>query len=183
MASSSKLLALTLTSSFLRSSLLPAPSRRLPTGPLLSLRFCSAAGDVADAPAAAAAPDHPWPEWGDFLEKLRAKGYFEQPTLASRADAAEGEVAATAAAAAAAGEDPGASADNYPSKDLNRLKNACLKFGRERFDLLRLFAREMDALQFIIASVLCMNWALISLILCLVGEVFALVTHLKLLRK
>lgn len=142
MASSSKLLALTLTSSFLRSSLLPAPSRRLPTGPLLSLRFCSAAGDVADAPAAAAAPDHPWPEWGDFLEKLRAKGYFEQPTLASRADAAEGEVAATAAAAAAAGEDPGASADNYPSKDLNRLKNACLKFGRERFDLLSVLPKQ-----------------------------------------
>uniref|UniRef100_A0A0E0KI26 RanBP2-type domain-containing protein n=1 Tax=Oryza punctata TaxID=4537 RepID=A0A0E0KI26_ORYPU len=136
MASSSKLLALTLTSSFLRSSLLPAPSRRLPTAPLLSLRFCSAAADVADAPpaaAAAATADHPWPEWGDFLGKLRAKGFFEQPTLASRADAAEGEAAA---------EDPMASADTYPSKDLNRLKNACLKFGRERFDLLSLLPKQ-----------------------------------------
>uniref|UniRef100_J3LS25 RanBP2-type domain-containing protein n=1 Tax=Oryza brachyantha TaxID=4533 RepID=J3LS25_ORYBR len=76
---------------------------------------------------------HPWPEWRDFLEKLRAKGYFEQPTLASRADAAEGDVAA---AAAAAEEEPVASANTYPFKDLNRVKNACLKFGRERFDIL-----------------------------------------------
>ncbi|KAF0910220.1 hypothetical protein E2562_001416 [Oryza meyeriana var. granulata] len=139
MASSSKLLALTLTSSFLRSyrlasssSLLPAPSRRLP-GPLLSLRFYSAAVDVTDAPSADAAAGHPWPEWDDFLEKLRAKGYFEQPIPSSRVDAAEGEAASTAAPAA---EDPVASPQTYPFKDLNRVKNACLKFGRERFDLL-----------------------------------------------
>ncbi|KAL5210933.1 hypothetical protein ABZP36_006556 [Zizania latifolia] len=124
MVSSSKVLALTLTSSFLRSyrlaasSLLPVPSHRL-QGPL---RFCSAAVDVADDPAAAAAAaGHPWPEWGDFLEKLRAKGYFEQPTPASRVDAAEG----------AAGEGEATAAE-----DLGRVKNACLKFRRARFDLL-----------------------------------------------
>uniref|UniRef100_A0A0D9VY18 RanBP2-type domain-containing protein n=1 Tax=Leersia perrieri TaxID=77586 RepID=A0A0D9VY18_9ORYZ len=141
MASSSKLLALTFTSSLLRchrlapssSSLLPAPPRRLP-GPFLSLRFCSSAVDVADAPASAAtteAPGYPWPEWSDFLDKLRAKGYFEQPTPAPRPDSAGGE-----AATAAAEEPVVAEAGNYPFKDLNRVKNACLKFGRDRFDIL-----------------------------------------------
>ncbi|KAG8097926.1 hypothetical protein GUJ93_ZPchr0013g34480 [Zizania palustris] len=131
---SSKVLALTLTSSFLRSSrlagssLLPVPFRRLQGAPL---RSCSAAVDVADDPAAAAG--HPWPEWGDFLEKLRAKGYFKQPTPASRVDAAEGAAGEREATAA---EDAVASADSYPCRDLDRVKNACLKFGRARFDLL-----------------------------------------------
>ncbi|KAL6637701.1 hypothetical protein ACP70R_025273 [Stipagrostis hirtigluma subsp. patula] len=144
-ASSSKLLALTLSSSFLRScrlasaSLLPAPSRRLP-GPLFSLRFCSAAVDpsavdVPDSAAAALSSGHPWPEWGDFLEMLRAKGYFERAGPASGMSAGEG--AAGDEEAAAAAEKAVASADTYPSRDLNRVKNACLKFARERFDLLR----------------------------------------------
>ena len=155
---SSKLLTTAVSSSIRRfyrlasSPLLPPPaSRRLP-GPLLSARFCYAA-DAATAPvdaaysalaaATAAAPapvdaassavaavseGHPWPEWADFLEKLRAKGYFVRPPLASGAPVGE-EVAADAVGKPA-----------YPFRDQNRVKNACLKFARERFDLLRFAA-------------------------------------------
>jgi hypothetical protein len=88
---------------------------------------------------------HPWPEWGEFLDKLRAKGYFEQ-VLASGVSAGEGATGDGEAAAAAAAADDGvviaaesavASKDTYPFKDLNRVKNACLKFARDRYDLLR----------------------------------------------
>lgn len=158
---SSKLLTTSLSSSIRRfyrlasSPLLPPPtSRRLPV-PFLSARFCSAAAATASAPApvdaaysafavaTAAAPapvdaacsavaavsaGHPWPEWADFLEKLRAKGYFVRPPLASGAPVGE-EVAADAVGK-----------PDYPFRDQNRVKNACLKFARERFDLLRFAA-------------------------------------------
>lgn len=156
---SSKLLTTALSSSIRRfyrlasSPLLPPPaSRRLPV-PFLSARFCSAAAAAATASApapvdaaysafaaaTAAAPapvdaacsavaavsaGHPWPEWADFLEKLRAKGYFVRPPLASGAPVGE-EVAADAVGK-----------PDYPFRDQNRVKNACLKFARERFDLL-----------------------------------------------
>lgn len=70
---------------------------------------------------------HPWPEWDKFLDKLRTKGYFERPSLAT--GAADGK--------AAAAENAVGSADTYSFKDQNRVKNACLKFARERFDLLK----------------------------------------------
>lgn len=161
-ASSSRLLKLTLSSCFLRScrlassSLLPTASRGHP-GPLHSLRFCSAvpaAADVAADPAeAAVSAGHPWPEWGDFLDKLRAKGYFEQGLPSSGVSSGEvtagGEDAAVAAASenaapvasdntvAAVADIAVASEDIYRFRDENKVKNACLKFARDRFDLLR----------------------------------------------
>nr|CAB3493522.1 unnamed protein product [Digitaria exilis] len=150
MASSSKLLDLTLSSSFLRSCrlastyLLPTTSRRHP-GLLFSTRFCSAApaaSDVATDPAVAAVSDgHPWPEWRQFLKKLRDKGYFEQVmTPSSGVSAGEGAAgdgeAAAGNAVAAAADSAVASKDTYPFRDLNTVKNACIKFARDRFDLL-----------------------------------------------
>nr|CAD1837433.1 unnamed protein product [Ananas comosus var. bracteatus] len=83
------------------------------SAPLLHLHppllHSSAAADAADGPAAAA--EHPWPEWERFLQKLRSKGYFN-----------DGPGPAAAAAEAWA--------------ETNRAKNACLKFARERFDIL-----------------------------------------------
>ncbi|RLN18769.1 zinc finger protein VAR3, chloroplastic [Panicum miliaceum] len=146
MASSSKLLSRTPSSSFLRScrltstSLLPTASRRHP-GPFLSLRFCSAAPaavDVAADPAVASvSAGHPWPEWGEFLDKLRAKGYFKQVVPASGVSAGEG--AAGGGEATASDNAAAAAADNvatYPFREQNRVKNACLIFARERYDLL-----------------------------------------------
>jgi hypothetical protein len=142
MAFSSKLLVRTLRSSLFSSgrltysSLLSTASGRLP-GPLLSLRFCSAAAATADVGAAdtaiaAVSASHPWPEWGEFLDKLRAKGYFERPALASGPSDGEGAADATVEAAA---DNAVASADTYPFKDQNNVKNACLKFARQRYDL------------------------------------------------
>lgn len=159
-ACSSRLLYLTLSSSFLRScrlassSLLPTASRCHP-GSLHSLRFCSAVPefvDVAADPAeAAVSSGHPWPEWGNFLDKLRAKGYFEQglPSSVSSGEGAAGDgdpaTASENAATAASGntvvdaEDSAVTSEDiyHFLKDENRVKNACLKFGRDRFDLLR----------------------------------------------
>ncbi|XP_066328832.1 uncharacterized protein [Miscanthus floridulus] len=160
-ASSSRLLKLTLSSYFLRSCrlassyLLPTASRCHP-GPLHSLRFCSAVPAVVDVAAdpaeAAVSAGHPWPEWGDFLDKLRAKGYFEQGVPSSSVSSGEGAAGDGDAAVAAASENAAASAsgntvvsvadsavasvDIYPFWDENRVKNACLKFARDRFDLL-----------------------------------------------
>ncbi|GJM96361.1 hypothetical protein PR202_ga13188 [Eleusine coracana subsp. coracana] len=145
MAFSSKLLTLTLSSSLLRycrpasPSVLSNPSRSL-TGPLLSQRFCSAAAAAVDVPETAVSvvsSKHPWPEWDEFLDKLRAKGYFERPAPATGASTGEG--AADGEVVAAAAENAVASVDTYPFKDLNRVKNACLKFARERYDLLKIF--------------------------------------------
>jgi len=161
-ASSSRLLKLTLSSYFLRScrlassSLLPTASRCHP-GPLHSLRFCSAVPAVVDVAAdpaeAVVSAGHPWPEWGDFLDKLRAKGYFEQGRPSSGVSSGEGTAGDGDAAVAAASENAAAAAsgnmvaaaadsavgseDIYPFRDENRVKNACLKFARDRYDLLR----------------------------------------------
>ena len=141
---SSKLLTTAMSASFRRlyrvasSPLLPPIPRRLPA-PFLSARFCSAAAtatkpapealDVAYSAVAAVSAGHPWPEWGYFLEKLRTRGYFERP-LPPGSDVAK--------SAAGDGE---TTADPYVLRDQNRVKNACLKFARERFDLLRLGSR------------------------------------------
>lgn len=164
-ACSSRLLYLTLSSSFLRScrlassSLLPTASRCHP-GSLHSLRFCSAVPefvDVAADPAeAAVSSGHPWPEWGNFLDKLRAKGYFEQglPSSVSSGEGAAGDgdpaTASENAATAASGntvvdaEDSAVTSEDiyHFLKDENRVKNACLKFGRDRFDLLSLLPKQ-----------------------------------------
>ncbi|KAJ1293942.1 hypothetical protein BS78_01G108600 [Paspalum vaginatum] len=160
-SSSSRLLNLALISSSLRScrlastSLRSTASRRHPEL-LLSLRFCSATPvsvDVAADPAkVAVSAGHPWPEWSDFLEKLRAKGYFERGVPASGVSAGEGAAGDGEAALAAASDKAAAPAainavvavndsavpseDTYPFRDLNMVKNACLKFARDRFDLL-----------------------------------------------
>ncbi|OAY74015.1 Zinc finger protein VAR3, chloroplastic [Ananas comosus] len=76
---------------------------------LLFSTSAAAAAAAADGPAAAAA-EHPWPEWERFLEKLRSKGYFN--------------------------DRPGPAAAAEASAEMNRAKNACLKFARERFDIL-----------------------------------------------
>jgi hypothetical protein len=132
MAFSSKLLVRTLRSSLLSSSrlayppLLSTPSGRIP-GPLLSLRFCS-----ASAATAVSSGSHPWPEWDKFLDKLWAKGYFERLGPVPSPSAVEGGADGEAAAA----DNAVASADTYPFNNRNRVKNACLKFARDRYDLL-----------------------------------------------
>ena len=56
---------------------------------------------------------HHWPEWVEFIEHLLKKGYFEEVGCAPFD---KGELGA---------------------KDANRIRSACLKFARHRFDLIR----------------------------------------------
>lgn len=64
---------------------------------------------------------HPWSEWIAFVDKLKNKGYLnENPTKAS--EEAQNEV-------------EGANGLFYT--DMNLLKDACLSFARDRFDILK----------------------------------------------
>ncbi|RDX86485.1 Zinc finger protein VAR3, chloroplastic [Mucuna pruriens] len=59
-----------------------------------------------------ASVDHPWPEWVSFVDRLNAKGYF--PKASSSDDAVS------------------------VYTDTNPLKDACLSFARDRYDLFKL---------------------------------------------
>ncbi|XP_042456545.1 uncharacterized protein LOC122041067 isoform X1 [Zingiber officinale] len=63
---------------------------------------------------------HPWPEWERFIDKLSANGYFEPSTSVVPSGDVDGSVAYGPA-----------------EMGVNRVKNACLKFARERFDSFR----------------------------------------------
>ncbi|CAK7349583.1 unnamed protein product [Dovyalis caffra] len=56
---------------------------------------------------------HPWPEWVTFVDQLKTRGYFMQT---SGDDDITSEIAYT---------------------DMNQLKNACLSFARDRYDVLK----------------------------------------------
>ncbi|XP_043702967.1 zinc finger protein VAR3, chloroplastic isoform X3 [Telopea speciosissima] len=86
------------------------------------------------------APDsHPWPEWATFLDRLKSKGYFDDE-VSSPVEDGEGEgEGGNSASANLVGDST--VMGNY-SKDLNRLKNACLSFARERFDIFKSLSKE-----------------------------------------
>lgn len=120
------------------------PVRYVRLFPSLSLRilsFCSSAAvletntsppsvtattttiiDAAnDAEPSVVSNYHPWSEWIAFVDKLKNKGYLnENPTKAW--EEAQNEV-------------EGANGPFYT--DMNLLKDACLSFARDRFDILK----------------------------------------------
>lgn len=62
---------------------------------------------------------HPWSEWIAFVDKLKNKGYLnENPTKASEENEVEG-------------------ANGLFYTEMNLLKDACLSFARDRFDILK----------------------------------------------
>ncbi|XP_022725908.1 zinc finger protein VAR3, chloroplastic-like [Durio zibethinus] len=69
-------------------------------------------------PLDSASQPHPWPEWITFIEKLKTKGYLVETNNAATSDAANGY------------------------KDMNFVKDACLSFARDRFDLLKLLSTD-----------------------------------------
>ncbi|KAK9115771.1 hypothetical protein Sjap_014718 [Stephania japonica] len=87
----------------------------------LRRRNCSSAAAAVDGRGeAAAVGPHPWPEWTEFVDRLKKKGYLGEET----------------AAAASEEESSGG------RSDLNLLKNACLSFARDRFDVFKSLSRE-----------------------------------------
>lgn len=86
--------------------------------PSISLRFRCFSSDAASATAAAVTtvdsslqsppPPHPWPEWISFVDRLKTKGYFTKDTE-----------------------------DDTIYQEMNLVKDACLSFARDRYDVLR----------------------------------------------
>ncbi|KAG1334885.1 zinc finger protein VAR3, chloroplastic [Cocos nucifera] len=118
----------------LRPSLLPLSNLRpfaVIRPPRLQSFTTDAAASVDEPPATAeevAAASYPWPEWDRFVEKLKSKGYFERSASAGAAEDDEGDGGSATAADA--------------KMELNLLKNGCLKFARERFDILSSLPKE-----------------------------------------
>ncbi|KAK6249802.1 hypothetical protein SCA6_003807 [Theobroma cacao] len=106
---------------------LPFPSQLLSSKPFptLALRFhrhtssAAALDTTLNANSTelldSASEPHPWPEWVTFVDRLKSKGYLVEAT----------------AATADAGTD---------YKDMNLLKDACLSFARDRYDLFKLLS-------------------------------------------
>jgi hypothetical protein len=85
--------------------------------PLRFLRYSSSAAvDTLTADAAETlCASHPWPEWVNFVDRLKSKGYFvESPPEANHEGDAE-------------------SAYN----DMNLVKDACFSFARDRYDVFK----------------------------------------------
>ncbi|KAJ6846723.1 zinc finger protein VAR3, chloroplastic [Iris pallida] len=105
---------------------------------LRPIRSCSTTASTATAappptPTTTPSLSHPWPEWDQFLDKMRSKGYFQRTTdTGNGVDRGGG------------GEEAGGFMDQ------NRIKNACLKFARERFDILRSLPK--DEIQTVVES-------------------------------
>ncbi|XP_010534234.1 PREDICTED: zinc finger protein VAR3, chloroplastic [Tarenaya hassleriana] len=98
------------------------PTIRFPSVSLRFRRFCTPA---AAATAVDTSPSpHPWPEWVTFIDHLNRKGYFSEKP--------------------AAAENGGS---DIVYREMNLLKDACLSFARDRYDLLKsLSLRDIQAL-------------------------------------
>ncbi|KAK9106524.1 hypothetical protein Syun_022535 [Stephania yunnanensis] len=116
---------LNFSSQSLRFSPISFPSRIAES--LRSRNCSSATAAVVDGGGeAAVAGAHPWPEWTEFVDRLKAKGYLVEET----------------ASAAAASEEEEERSSGGGKSDLNLLKNACLSFARDRFDVFKSLSRE-----------------------------------------
>ena len=81
--------------------------------PSVSLRFRCFSNETATAAAAATVDSdspspHPWPEWINFVDRLKTKGYFTKNIE-----------------------------DDTVYQEMNLVKDACLSFARDRYDVLR----------------------------------------------
>ncbi|KAK2985250.1 hypothetical protein RJ640_012305 [Escallonia rubra] len=76
----------------------------------------------------AVSPHHPWPEWVSFVSCLKDKGYLKAPVPASSVANDDGCVS----------HDGGGDA----CQDINLLKNACLSFARDRYDIFTSLSRQ-----------------------------------------
>lgn len=65
---------------------------------------------------------HPWSEWVSFVDKLKTKGYLNDNAAAKAQEEAGNE-----------GHGP----EGLVYTDMNLLKDACLNFARDRFDIFK----------------------------------------------
>ncbi|KAF5734565.1 Zinc finger family protein putative isoform 1 [Tripterygium wilfordii] len=71
---------------------------------------------------------HPWPEWVTFVDHLKTKGYLMEAASVK----AESE-------SASYGD---SDADNSVYQDINLLKDPCLSFARDRYDIFKLLSMQ-----------------------------------------
>lgn len=100
--------------------------------PSVSLGFhrcCSSSAAVLEDSANNYSPEsslnpalHPWPEWVAFVDRLKAKGYISKSATGAEEKAKTG-----------GGRGSG---DGVVYTDMNLLKDACLNFARDRYDLI-----------------------------------------------
>ncbi|XP_015581660.2 zinc finger protein VAR3, chloroplastic [Ricinus communis] len=88
-------------------------------------RHCSSSTAAIDAVTSDASDTlkHPWPEWVSFIDRLKSKGYFGNT---SSTDTTTTNIANDAIESV--------------YKDTNQLKDPCLSFARDRYDLLKLLS-------------------------------------------
>ncbi|KAJ8753713.1 hypothetical protein K2173_026389 [Erythroxylum novogranatense] len=109
------------------SSLSPKPFL---STPLHFLRRSSSAvadtvSDVKTEPVNSLQP-HPWPEWVTFVDKLKTRGYFVPNPVKQGINTRDGH-------------DTVNSDDNI-YVDMNQLKDPCLSFARDRYDVFKLLS-------------------------------------------
>ncbi|KAF8378609.1 hypothetical protein HHK36_029957 [Tetracentron sinense] len=87
-----------------------------------SIQFHSHSSSVAidDLTDEVEIDSHPWPEWVTFIDRLKNNGYFNGSSSPVEAGGVVNAAVTT----------------TIP-KDLNSLRNACLRFARDRFDILK----------------------------------------------
>ncbi|CAK9179254.1 unnamed protein product [Ilex paraguariensis] len=78
---------------------------------------------------------HPWPEWVRFVDRLSSKGYLKESSLAPAVTVADdgGDIRETRG---------GIDGDGVEYKDINLLKDGCLSFARDRFDIFKSLSKE-----------------------------------------
>ncbi|KAK9278568.1 hypothetical protein L1049_028140 [Liquidambar formosana] len=111
--------------------------------PLQTIRFhkysSSAALDsIAGDSSESLDSRHPWPEWVTFVDRLKTKGYFMEPPppppLPANDEGESGGDVSTSSGAATA-------TDESVYKEMNVLKDACLSFARDRYDIFKSLSR------------------------------------------
>ncbi|XP_057952653.1 zinc finger protein VAR3, chloroplastic [Malania oleifera] len=118
------------TSIFRSHIIVPRPLPKPFPAPCFHFLQCSssAAVDTASIGCDALEPHHPWTEWVAFVNRLKSKGYFPEASVVS--DYEDGDVAGVG----------GDAASVY--KDMNILKDPCLSFARDRYDLFKSLSRK-----------------------------------------
>ncbi|KDP23941.1 hypothetical protein JCGZ_27101 [Jatropha curcas] len=97
---------------------------------LHSHRYCSSAvldtvdSDNTETPNSLSQEHHPWPEWVTFVDRLKTNGYFANIKNDSGTESIY--------------------------KDVNQLKDPCLSFARDRYDLFKLLS--VDDIQKVVES-------------------------------
>lgn len=97
--------------------------------PSVSLSFhryySSAATDAIaeiDTEGPSSSTYHPWPEWITFVDRLKAKGYFVELPAKNESEGTT---------------DAGTAGPETLYKDISLLKDACLSFARDRYDVFK----------------------------------------------